>query len=137
MQHSDPSLTANVYTDPKLLDVAGSLDVLPSLPLDDDQDRSQQRATGTYDPGKLGPSALAPMLAPNSGKRCKLSSTPDKSVDMSASVDDDRQVNVSADPVNSKRASSITDNARSNSVRHDSNVRLPAPKALLGKLWLP
>jgi integrase len=33
MRHSDPSLTANVYTDPKLLDVAGSLDALPMLPL--------------------------------------------------------------------------------------------------------
>ena len=34
MRHSDPSLTANVYTDPKLLDVSGALDALPSLPLD-------------------------------------------------------------------------------------------------------
>ena len=25
MRHSDPSLTANVYTDPKLLDVAGAV----------------------------------------------------------------------------------------------------------------
>jgi integrase len=33
MRHSDPSLTANVYTDPKLLDVHGALDALPSLPL--------------------------------------------------------------------------------------------------------
>ncbi len=31
MRHSDPSLTANVYTDPKLLDVAGALEALPSL----------------------------------------------------------------------------------------------------------
>ena len=33
MRHSDPSLTANVYTDPKLLDVAGALDTLPTLAL--------------------------------------------------------------------------------------------------------
>jgi integrase len=33
MRHSDPSLTANVYTDPKLLDVQGALGALPSLPL--------------------------------------------------------------------------------------------------------
>ncbi len=33
MRHSDPSLTANVYTDPKLLDVTGALDKLPFLPL--------------------------------------------------------------------------------------------------------
>lgn len=31
MRHSDPSLTANVYTDPKLLDVAGALEALPLL----------------------------------------------------------------------------------------------------------
>ena len=30
MRHSDPSLTANVYTDPKLLDVHGALDALPT-----------------------------------------------------------------------------------------------------------
>lgn len=34
MRHSDPSLTANVYTDPKLLDVAGALEALPSLSAD-------------------------------------------------------------------------------------------------------
>ncbi len=33
MRHSDPSLTANVYTDPKLLDLAGSMASLPDLPL--------------------------------------------------------------------------------------------------------
>jgi hypothetical protein len=53
MRHSDPSLTANVYTDPKLLDVAGALDALPSLPLDAGQTASRERAcatgTATYD----------------------------------------------------------------------------------------
>jgi integrase len=32
MRHSDPSLTANVYTDPKLLDVGAALNALPTLP---------------------------------------------------------------------------------------------------------
>ena len=52
MRHSDPSLTANVYTDPKLLDVAGALDALPNLPLNTDRDagREQARATGTDAP---------------------------------------------------------------------------------------
>jgi len=31
MRHSKPELTANIYTDPKLLDVAGALEALPSL----------------------------------------------------------------------------------------------------------
>ena len=34
MRHSDPSLTANVYTDPKRLDVAGAVASLPDLPLE-------------------------------------------------------------------------------------------------------
>jgi integrase len=35
MRHSKIELTMNVYTDPRLLDVRGALDVLPSLPLDE------------------------------------------------------------------------------------------------------
>jgi hypothetical protein len=31
MRHSKPELTANIYIDPKLLDVAGAIDALPSL----------------------------------------------------------------------------------------------------------
>jgi hypothetical protein len=31
MRHSKPELTANIYTDPKLLDVAGAIDALPAL----------------------------------------------------------------------------------------------------------
>ncbi|MDX2147339.1 MAG: hypothetical protein SFZ23_07430 [Planctomycetota bacterium] len=33
MRHSNPSLAANVCTDPKLLDVAGAVASLPDLPL--------------------------------------------------------------------------------------------------------
>jgi integrase len=33
MRHSTIDLTMNVYTDPKLLDVAGAMDLLPALPL--------------------------------------------------------------------------------------------------------
>ena len=54
MRHSDPKLTANVYTDPRLLDTAGALDALPSLPLDAP---SPLRASNP----------LAPVLAPNFG----------------------------------------------------------------------
>ena len=48
MRHSKSDLTANVYTDPKLLDVAGALSVLPSLPLDQ-KPRNQTQATGTME----------------------------------------------------------------------------------------
>lgn len=34
MRHATLDLTMRVYTDPKLLDIAGALDMLPALPLD-------------------------------------------------------------------------------------------------------
>jgi integrase len=47
MRHSDIKLTMGVYTDPKLLDVRGALDALPSLPLPSDRSESEAiRATG-------------------------------------------------------------------------------------------
>lgn len=33
MRHSTIDLTMNVYTDPRLRDIHGALDVLPALPL--------------------------------------------------------------------------------------------------------
>ena len=49
MRHSDIALTMMTYTDPKLLDVQGALDALPSLPLSDSPmpKREAARATGT------------------------------------------------------------------------------------------
>ena len=60
MRHSKLDLTMNVYTDPRLLDVAGAMDVLPSLPIDD-PGRERAKATGT-DPRKH-----VPVLVPDSG----------------------------------------------------------------------
>ena len=50
MRHADPSLTANVYTDPRLLDVTGALDALPSLSLDNGSAPKRARVTGTESP---------------------------------------------------------------------------------------
>ena len=50
MRHSSLDLTMNVYTDPKLLDVAGALNSLPQLPLAVvSADTPRLRATGTDD----------------------------------------------------------------------------------------
>ncbi len=64
MRHSDPRLTANVYTDPKLLDVEGALDALPTLALNAGPtgERESVRATGT---DGFGSGAVAPLVAPN------------------------------------------------------------------------
>jgi integrase len=62
MRHSDIKLTMNVYTDPKLLDVRGALDALPTLPLGRDKAEGEAaRATGTDGNAAR---ALAPTLAP-------------------------------------------------------------------------
>ena len=62
MRHSDIDLTVNVYTDPRLLDVRGALDMLPALPLDSEQGASSEalRATGTDTYGRC---AVAPLVA--------------------------------------------------------------------------
>ena len=51
MRHSTIDLTMNVYTDPKLLDVAGALERLPKLPLQADR---QRHATGCAMTGTSG-----------------------------------------------------------------------------------
>ena len=63
MRHSKLDLTMNIYTDPRLLDVAGAMDVLPRLPLDDSPNQARAKATGT-DPG-----SLVPLLVPTTGNR--------------------------------------------------------------------
>ena len=44
---SDINLTMGVYTDPRLLDLAGAVERLPDLPLDGRTDREAGQATGT------------------------------------------------------------------------------------------
>ena len=63
MRHSAIDLTMSTYTDPRLLDVAGALDVLPILPLDDDPYVQRAKATGTE------ARTLVPMLVPTPGNR--------------------------------------------------------------------
>lgn len=80
MRHSTIDLTMNVYTDPKLLDVAGAVESLPSLPLGPESGQSaatalQLRATGTDD-SALG--KFAPKSAPNSDKTATPGSIPVK-----------------------------------------------------------
>ncbi len=42
MRHSTLDLTMNTYTDPRLLDVAGAPDVLPELPIENDETGQQE-----------------------------------------------------------------------------------------------
>ncbi len=73
MRHGDPQLTANVYTDPKLLDIHGALDALPALPLDIGM-QERQIATDTASAA----AEFAPGFAPKADKREKSWSVRDK-----------------------------------------------------------
>jgi Phage integrase family len=75
MRHSSIDLTMNVYTDPKLLDVHGALDSLPSLPISHSPFKAPEtvRATGTND---LRQSSLVPMLVPASYISVQVTSFP-------------------------------------------------------------
>ena len=67
----------NVYTDPKLLDVAGAMEALPALPLGDGRQTAANvlSATGTDDSTA---SPLVPVLVPTTGKPRTLQSILDK-----------------------------------------------------------
>ncbi len=62
MRHSRIDLTMGVYTDPRLLDVAGAFDKLPALPLQGSKpgELETRKATGTDDRNL----SVAPMVAP-------------------------------------------------------------------------
>ncbi len=66
----------NVYTDPRLLDLSGAVELLPDLPLDG---TDREAATGTD--GKAD-SPLAPVLAPNADKLCKLEGKADNNPEL-------------------------------------------------------
>ena len=74
MRHSTINLTMGVYTDPRLLDVAGAVEALPALPLTDGSGREPiaAKATGTED---FRASQFAPGFAPTVDKPAALQST--------------------------------------------------------------
>ena len=45
MRHCKPELTANIYTDPRLLDVAGAINALPALTVQPDANTDGAVAT--------------------------------------------------------------------------------------------
>jgi hypothetical protein len=74
-------LTMNVYSDPRVLDVAGALDSLPALPLvGQAAERQRNVATGT-DHHRPHPPGDSDQLAPNSDKWCTSGATGDNWVE--------------------------------------------------------
>ncbi|MBI1311311.1 tyrosine-type recombinase/integrase [bacterium] len=82
MRHSTPTLTANIYTDPRLLDVHGAVESLPTLDLNNPRkdDRGMLKATGTTGEGER---KLPPLFPPDSGHGGKSESLPVRSATIS------------------------------------------------------
>ena len=101
MRHSTIDLTMNVYTDPRLLDVAGAMEALPALPLGNgpQQEAFAAKATGTDD---YRASEFAPGFAPTTGKTCILESIADKIATGRGEAEKTGTVAVSACPVKAK-----------------------------------
>ena len=125
MRHSSPVLTANVYTDPRLLDVHGAVESLPALTSARPETETCQ-ATGTADDGFR---KLAPLLAKNSDPVCISRSIPVTSDNLGnfdpAQIHDEE---ISEKPTKKARILTEKDSGHQ-SGRHDLNMLLPAPKA--------
>jgi integrase len=67
MRHSSPTLTANIYTDPRLLDVQGAVESLPTLPLSGSSSSTPEsvQATGTDNEAAR---KVPPMLPPGTAQ---------------------------------------------------------------------
>src|SRR5262249_41489893 len=126
MRHSDPSLTANVYTDPRLLDVRGALDALPALPLGAGPDTDQEalQATGTDDRRPFPPE-----FPPTGGKPGQTESIPDNQIGGRLASIDPTQVDANLEISGETADFSTVDGAKCESGWPDSNRRSPAPKA--------
>ena len=120
MRHSTIDLTMNVYTDPKLLDVAGAVESLPSLPLGAGPQREAAAvsATGTDD---LTPSPLVPTLVPTSGKPCIFGSILDKATGTRGESTEAGAVAVSACLVKRKDPLTSAANRSSKSRQQDTS----------------
>jgi len=106
MRHSTIDLTMNVYTDPKLLDVAGALETLPALPLVGVAEAEQTAAQSTLSATGTDDSAarqLAPVLAPTTGKTCKSPATVVKMTAQERERKNAESIAVSACPVKQKK----------------------------------
>ena len=124
MRHSKIDLTMNVYTDPKLLDVAGAMEALPSLPLGNGRqtEAAAVSATGTDD---STPSPLVPTLVPTTGKPRVLQSIIGKIASESEENEEAGPVALSAYPVKRKDPLTTAVSGSSRRGRRESNPQPP------------
>jgi hypothetical protein len=128
MRHSSPVLTANVYTDPRLLDIHGAVESLPALTSTGatHDGSGKQRATGTADDR---PPKLAPLLAQKSYNRGQTVSFPVTSGKLESFDSEQISEDETGENPTKKARILIQKDSGLESGRHDLNMRLPAPKA--------
>ncbi len=130
MRHSDPRLTAGTYTDPKLLDVRGALDVLPPMNLNG-SDRDAIAATGT--------DLVAPTVAPTPYKLVQPESVPVKVAGVSVHTERKTKPDATSMPVNRKDPLTTAVSGSCKSGQEDLNLRPhgPEPCALAKLSYAP
>ncbi len=126
MRHADPSMTANVYTDPKLLDVSGALDALPSLPLEGECERNQAHATGT---GAYGLGLVALPVALTHGNGGQPEGSDDKERAGHSDSFGGARLDVTAQSVKDRGVVTTPDTYPSEWAMQDLNLRPPACRA--------
>jgi hypothetical protein len=96
MRRRKIEMTMNVYTDPKLLDLAGALKALPNLPLNDQTPNNSGKLTDT------GRSVVAPTVAPTRCNGGQSKSNLHKSANDYEHERDSRRFDVSRDGVKTR-----------------------------------
>ncbi len=103
MRHAKIDLTMSVYTDPRLLDVHGALDALPTLPLDGKQPQTETlQATGTNGISDVLIRLVAPTVAPTTDFSGQSGSIGVKTAGLPISGEGDGSVAVSGNAVKGK-----------------------------------
>lgn len=125
MRHSKPELTANVYTDVRILDTHGALDGLPTFSLNAQPDTSTHRQAvgGIEHPSTF---AVTPAVTPTGAQSCATEGQAGKIGAILATREDTSEFAVSGNPDND--LGSVASPGHQWAVR-DSNPRLPACKA--------
>jgi len=114
MRHADVNLTMNVYTDPKLLDLAAAVETLPALPLGPEV-RQSARAQNSLSPNGAEYSSgasLAPTLALTSGKCGQMASIADQIIGEASKQADGESLAVNGLVDKHLRPLSAVDNGR-------------------------
>ena len=119
MRHSTIDLTMNVYTDPRLLDVQGAVESLPSMSITSDPNENRQSMAAGAE------NLVAPLVAPTHDVSSVSRTTAVTLAAFQADGDFVSTFDVIADADNAKRSLSSTDNEREQWDRWDSN---PEPK---------